>query len=41
MGEAYRTIAKYLREFITRALLLTLNILLMARLENIYVFIIY
>jgi hypothetical protein len=29
--------AKYLREFITRALLLTLIIDLMARLENIYV----
>ena len=36
MGVAYRTMAKYLSEFITRALLLTLNILLMARLENIY-----
>jgi len=32
--------AKYLRELITRALLLNLNILLMARLENIYVIII-
>ena len=32
--------AKYLRELITRALLLTLKILLMARLENIYVIII-
>jgi hypothetical protein len=29
--------AKYLRELITRALLLTLSIDLMARLENIYV----